>query len=82
MRVWFSEKKPGESRSFHKYPVADLTTAKVALLIAVTELERVKEVFPNMFGLEVWDEIEQDWLEWENEAGMDIREYIYEGEQE
>ncbi|WP_301337182.1 hypothetical protein [Bacillus sp. FJAT-29814] len=42
----------------------------------ISELERVKELYPNMFGLEVWDEEKENWFKWEDEVGKEIRDYI------
>jgi hypothetical protein len=76
-RIWFSDRNEEGVREFRYYFTSDFDSAVISLKVAINELELVKEIYPNMFGLSEWCEEENDWLEWGWESDQDIREYIY-----
>lgn len=76
LRIWLSERNQDGHREIRRYSVESMTTAKTVLVILLSELEGIREVYPNMFGLETWDESEQDWFKWEGDLGEDIRDYV------
>lgn len=80
LRVWHIPQVP--MKAFH-VDVETLEEAiKVLNILADYDLfqyeNRVKPDYCNMQGLEEWCEEENDWCEWYDEDGRDIREYAEE----
>lgn len=46
--------------------------------LAEDQLQR-PEIISNVFGLQVWDELAQEWVEWEDGEGEDINSYTPDG---
>ena len=88
MRVWWIP-QVGGCKAFH-VPVKTLEEAKRLMdtLAAYDQFQfenNIKQDFCNTGGLQVWDEEEQDWIDWEYEDGEDyyddVDEY-FDGDEE
>lgn len=77
IRVTFTEINSSGDREFRHYSMPSLEAAKMALRMAIEELERVKEVYPNMVYIEYWDEEQEEWLFWVSDDGRDTIEFVF-----
>lgn len=77
LRVWHIPQVPG--KPFHISVDSPKDAIKILNTLAEYDLfqfeNRIKPDYCNAQGLQVWDENEKEWLEWESENGLDIREY-------
>ena len=74
LKVWWIPQVPMGS---FDYPVKSIREAKLLLSVLADYYlfqfyHKVKPDFSNAGGLQVYDEKEKDWIEWENEDGLGI----------
>lgn len=77
LRVWHIHQIP--CKSFH-VPVSSPDEAiKILGVLADYDLfqfeNHIKPDYSSAQGLEEWNEAEQEWVEWNSDDGLDIREY-------
>lgn len=77
LRVWHILQIP--CKPFH-VPVSSPDEAiKILGVLADYDLfqfeNHIKPDYSSAQGLEEWDEAEQEWVEWNSDDGLDIREY-------
>ena len=79
LRVWWIPQVPMEQFTVD---VPDLKTAKIVLdALADYDLfqlkHNIKPDYSNVGGLSVWDESNQEWVDWEDEeTGFELDEYL------
>lgn len=77
LRVWHIPQIP--SKAFHVPVSCPEEAIKILNVLADYDLfqleNNIKPDYSSAQGLEEWDETEQDWIEWNSEDGLEIREY-------
>jgi hypothetical protein len=59
-----------------RIPVDSIDEAKALIRKLVQEQLQDDYIVSNAFGLEEWDELDKEWLEWEDNDGFDIMAVI------